>query len=410
MQSVVCTANTELFHVDNKAIDRLITKKNERTLNLLRQQVEQRLKARSQTQLGAQITLYARILETMEYTKPKRVTENHNKKLQTLSQEEKQKQQTLKQLVKLYLLDRSPLIDPYVPGAAFYKVRAAQHAYRDTSPDRPEPAQSMTGALRLERARKAAKRQPRSRRELERLTIAQDPEEISKLQDRNHAVNRFLQRQPSGTTLPRPKSAMNVADLHEGDPIFELTQPQVDTGEDMDLDDLSEEEVKEMVINLGNTSDMTNATRTRVICNMMEKNAHQSAKAKYKHLMRPTSAPSARMAPDDVVDSGDNSEVFDSETSDVTLRSLEQKIRSFYDTHSTPGYRRMVPQIQRLKRFNIAVSVSVLDNKYQYHLGTCLKAHVVCFHTYSHPCMYMYYFFTNVHYVLLSVLQCFTIF
>ena len=97
MQSVVCTANTELFHVDNKAIDRLITKKNERTLNLLRQQVEQRLKARSQTQLGAQITLYARILETMEYTKPKRVTENHNKKLQTLSQEEKQKQQTLKQ-------------------------------------------------------------------------------------------------------------------------------------------------------------------------------------------------------------------------------------------------------------------------------------------------------------------------
>ena len=45
--------------------------------------------------------------------------------------------------------------------------------------------------LILQRARRAGRRQARSRRELERLTVAQDPEEMKHLQDKNHAVNRL---------------------------------------------------------------------------------------------------------------------------------------------------------------------------------------------------------------------------
>ena len=362
MQSVVCTAHTQVFHLNMKSIERLITRKNQSsqsTLTLLRAHVEQRMRARAQSKLGSDILLYSRILEYLEYTRPKRFRGNSgdNKVLQAVTMEEKTRQQTLKQLVKLYLKDRSPLIDPYVPGAVFYKTKAFEKEGKTV--DKLETMATEVGVanVRLERARKAAQRQPRSRRELERLTVAQDPEEVTKLQDRNHAVNRFLQRQPSGTLQPRAKSAVLTS---QSDTIHKLTSPQQpEDGEEVDLTDLTETEVKEAVLNLGRTSDETNATRSRVICSMMERNAFQSAQSKYKHLMRPLSAPPEQLLAEEEDDDVTQREVFDSDTSDAALAQLETKMRQFYEFHAESAAaqaRRMTPQVQKLRRFNISVS------------------------------------------------------
>ena len=357
IHSVVCTAHTEVFHINMKSIERLITRKNQTTLTLLRDHVEQRMRARAHSQLGSDILLYSRILDHLEFTRPKRFRSatSDDKVLQAVTLEEKSRQKTLKQLVKLYLKDRSPLIDPFVPGAVYYKTKAVEKEGKAV--DKLETMVPEVGVanVRLERARKAAHRQPRSRRELERLTVAQDPEEITKLQDRNHAVNRFLQRQPSGSVQPRPKSAVVTSN---NDAIHKLTEPQVpDDGEEVDLTDLSESEVKAAVLSVGRSSDETNATRSRVICSMMERNAFQNAQSKYKHLMRPLSAPPEQLLAEDESDAAQR-DVFDSDTSDATLAQLETKIREFHELHAdgTHQTRRTAPQVQRLRRFNISVS------------------------------------------------------
>ena len=184
IHSVVCTAHTEVFHINMKSIERLITRKNQTTLTLLRDHVEQRMCARAHSQLGSDILLYSRILDHLEFTRPKRFRNatSDDKVLQAVTLEEKSRQKTLKQLVKLYLKDRSPLIDPFVPGAVYYKTKAVEKEGKAV--DKLETMVPEVGVanVRLERARKAAHRQPRSRRELERLTVAQDPEEITKLQ------------------------------------------------------------------------------------------------------------------------------------------------------------------------------------------------------------------------------------
>ena len=62
---MVCTANTEVFILDSKNIDRLIPRRNQgsSTVELLRERVEDKLTTRLNTNLGRGVRLYDRLLE-----------------------------------------------------------------------------------------------------------------------------------------------------------------------------------------------------------------------------------------------------------------------------------------------------------------------------------------------------------
>ena len=61
-QTVVCTAHTEVYVLDNKNIDRLL-RRNQRTMAMLRSKVESKLRSRSCTRLGRNIELYSYLLQ-----------------------------------------------------------------------------------------------------------------------------------------------------------------------------------------------------------------------------------------------------------------------------------------------------------------------------------------------------------
>ena len=309
-QTVVCTANTQLFLLDNKNIERFIWKKYTSTVDLLRRHVLYKLIARKKSKLGTDIDLYQHMIDALEDLKPKRLSLeedgvdsiNESK----LNNKENNRGSDLTQLVDLYLQNKAPLIEPHVPGAVYYKTKSVQKARRRMM-DRLRKYESnkvVSPQVRLERARKAAKRQPRSRRELERLTVAQDPEELSRLYDRNHAVNRFLTKRAGHTpsnmpAKPRPHTATGTSRLISNETssnIFKLTEPQVSEDcnvHDVDYSDLQEDEIKQIVRDMEQLHDTRNASRARVICSMMDKNANNQTMGLVGGL-RPKSAPVAR--------------------------------------------------------------------------------------------------------------------
>ncbi len=65
------------------------------------------------------------------------------------------------------------MIEPHVPGSIYYRTKSVERAQaRKEGAERRLNASRSVGA-RLESARKAGRRRPRSRRELEQLTCAQ---------------------------------------------------------------------------------------------------------------------------------------------------------------------------------------------------------------------------------------------
>ena len=199
--TVVCTAQTEVFILDNKNIERLIHKKNKHTLDLLRNEAEAKIQGRYNTQLGSHVELYQHLLVKLKELRPKTYQSSYRREVEKSENELKAQDRDvmLNQLVKLFIQDRSPMIEPSVPGTVFYMTKAVDRARRQltvqTQRKKHNMATRATSAdVRLQRARKAGRRHPRSRRELERLTIAKDTEGITPLQDRNSAVNRFLSK------------------------------------------------------------------------------------------------------------------------------------------------------------------------------------------------------------------------
>ncbi len=65
-QTVVCTANTEVFILDHRNIERLIYRKNPGSMSLIREKVEGKLRARLQMRAGSRLDLYRPLLDKVE--------------------------------------------------------------------------------------------------------------------------------------------------------------------------------------------------------------------------------------------------------------------------------------------------------------------------------------------------------
>lgn len=399
-QSFVCTVNAEVFILDNKNIDRLIHKKNPYTIAMLRTKVENKLRGRKNAQLGAGVELYGHLSDKLEESKKKspgaaltflkeeeEATESKESAdapiAQSIADKVKDRDLMVSQLVKLFLQGKTPLIEPSVPGTVYYRTKSLDRAKRQLSDKlrkKAEMDREATGELRLQRARKAARRQARSRRELEKLTIAQDPQEMKTLQDKNHAVNRILNQAGASaggkirpatafsrngssralvTSRERPHSAMSSA-TYGDERIFRLTEPDLD---DTDADqvalgytDMQNTAVRHIVREMGGLSQARNASRAHIVCSMIEQQTHHHSNSIQNLLQRPKSAPVPRrrgyLYPDEEEDYGGS---FDRETSDEALQDLESRIRTFHEKQDADS-KKAVVQVPELRRFSIQVS------------------------------------------------------
>ena len=400
-QSFVCTANAEVFILDNKNIDRLIHKKNPHTIAMLRNTVDNKLRGRRNTQLGARVELYDHLSDKIEQSKRRfpgsaltflkdedeeEAKESKDAPTQSITDKVRDRDLMVSQLVKLFLQDKSPFIEPTVPGSLYYRTKSLDRAKKKRveelrEKDKGEKREKQaTGELRLQRARKAARRPARSRRELEQLSIAQGSEEMRTLQDQSHAVNRILIKaeapgpgriyfpvehtpRPSSSRSGRPMSAMSTSTLGGNERIFRLTEPHLPDDPDVDqveltYDAMNSAVVKHIVCNMGELSQARNASRAQIVRSMIEKQTHQQSNS-IQNLLRPTSAPVPRRhrsyCDDDGVEYGES---FDRETSDGALSDLESRIRMFHEKHdAVDGSRSQVMQMPELRRFSIQVCI-----------------------------------------------------
>ena len=168
-QSFICTANTDLFILDNKNIERLLYKKNTHTNDMLRDIVENKVKSRRKTQSGCEIELYKRLLDQLIESRPNRreevIAQLESEALaakeaqnRTIQEKVNDKDLMVSQLIKLFLLDKSPLIEPTLPGAVYYRCKSISRAKRHLSAKLREKAEmeqkNSTGELRLQVGRK----------------------------------------------------------------------------------------------------------------------------------------------------------------------------------------------------------------------------------------------------------------
>ncbi|KAK7104856.1 hypothetical protein V1264_019506 [Littorina saxatilis] len=124
--TVVSTANTEVFVLNAKNFDRLVSKKNPHTVRQLVNSVCQKLAARIQTSKASQFPILARLHDTTKALQRRRggsgdhYTRHHQAKDDNFT-ERSGKGGSEKTLVRLFLQGRVPLIKPYVKDSLFYR-------------------------------------------------------------------------------------------------------------------------------------------------------------------------------------------------------------------------------------------------------------------------------------------------
>ncbi|KAK3600727.1 hypothetical protein CHS0354_027222 [Potamilus streckersoni] len=118
MQTVRCTANTEVFVLDTKNFERLIGKKNPTTLDVMREYVKSKMKTRMEMKNGDLIPFlqYLHCKLTEQSLPPPRKVEPF-KMSKTIPDEDTEMQH----LIRDFKEGKSVLIKPKVPGLVYYK-------------------------------------------------------------------------------------------------------------------------------------------------------------------------------------------------------------------------------------------------------------------------------------------------
>ena len=117
MQSVICTHVCHLYVVDVKNYERLVTRRNPKTVDWIREHVEMKLLSRVQRkQLEIKVPLFKTLLLKLQnISKPS--TKMNDKKLYSDTMSESQ-----------FVPPRGALIDMFGPGTVFYRNRQRERA------------------------------------------------------------------------------------------------------------------------------------------------------------------------------------------------------------------------------------------------------------------------------------------
>ncbi|ELT96736.1 hypothetical protein CAPTEDRAFT_222490 [Capitella teleta] len=358
--SVRCTSSTDVFILDLKNIDRLITKRNAHTLERLRKSVEAKLRVRLNRHSNLEV--YSHLLQKAVDMQHKQPTSGETlTKKDGVDDAVSRKEAQFNQMLRLYMDNKSPLIQSNAPDGMYYMVKQIDKARRPPSNEiANKKNKGLSPEMRLQRAKKFAshRRQARSRRELEQMTIANEVEQFQ-LKDQDHAVNRYLT-----PTRHVNREYVHEEALHDQDHIFKLTDPGEagdagvydEEGRSRDQMVLSPGElsrigVRNAVFELAGLQSASKATRARIICAMIERRQQSNPDA-IQRLMRPKSAPSRNAFAGGGSDSDSEVGDFDQPTGETALNDLEMKIRDFHTKNTKEGTRPRM-QVASLRRFTI---------------------------------------------------------
>ena len=339
------------------------------TMDMLREEVEKKLKARYSSPQGSHIDLFKHLIDKLHDMKPK----NAYRSLRGDNGEDKERETNVKRMLNLFMGDRAPFMEPCVPGAVYYLHKSYQRTKRQEMMKRREWEKRLNAEHRLSRARKD-KRQPRSRRELEKLTQSAQPS-VDMTKQLRKQVNTPTPTVYRTLTPTPPSPAVNGAlmgldengrDLENGDAddeIFKLTQSVFEKDKDqyvLEAGDINNDYMKQIVTEMNGLQKVKTQNRTKIVCSMIDKQAASALeKANLPAHLRPKSAPVNASHPED-------KDTFDYETSEHALRELEDKILLFnhkYSTHQDSN-RKIIAKVAEMKRYNVQVCFVIEYIKY----------------------------------------------
>ncbi|XP_046573601.1 LOW QUALITY PROTEIN: uncharacterized protein LOC124281692 [Haliotis rubra] len=160
MQTVVCSTETEVFILDMKNFDRLVGRKNPNTIQMMKKLVESKLAIRKDLKYAQHIPLLKFLhykLTEGSFPEAKRLPPLKESKVAPDIDHERQ------YILDNFLEGKSPLVDPQVPGAVYYKNLMQEKArIRANIRNRG----SSFNTQHKPRIRNPNRRQPRSRREI----------------------------------------------------------------------------------------------------------------------------------------------------------------------------------------------------------------------------------------------------
>ncbi|XP_064621913.1 uncharacterized protein LOC135484417 isoform X2 [Lineus longissimus] len=354
MHTIQCTANTEVLILDMKNYERLITRKNPQTIQIMKEKVVEKLSNRSTTPQGLQVPLIGHIVRKLKPKQKVQVDPGKNRQA-------KKREVLMKQLVKLFLDDKAPMIEPCVPNTVYYKTKAHEKAQVRKNVEKRQ-GRNLASANTRARLYGMNTKRPRSRRELENLASAyptnfdhMDPyrRQSAIYVDEDHELDELLARDNIRTAV--------------SDEVFKLTQ--------LDSDDEGEKISKGSLINIVSEMDsyqrVTSAVRSKVVTAVAER----ENKHKQFDLLRPQSAPAMKFERKEEVEheaeheeelslasegeefhEGDDN--FDWETSDGGLRNLEDKVRRFVERPSEKAIGHGA-SIRPMRRFEIKTQADI---------------------------------------------------
>ena len=131
MQTVKCVAETTVYILTAKNCERLINKRNPATMDLLKMQVETKIRSRLGTTKAEQIPLFRHLLyrvNCVEKPPPKEIPPLRGTK------DLPDKEVLFDHLVDMFKKDKAALIQPLVPGGVYYREMMKEKAkVRDTA-------------------------------------------------------------------------------------------------------------------------------------------------------------------------------------------------------------------------------------------------------------------------------------
>lgn len=309
--TVTCTADTTVFILDNKNYDRLILKRNIHTINMLKQGVMRKLHSRLATSNGGQVSLFKIIHDKLqEELKPR------PKSAKKGEQTGNERNVVLSQMIKLYLKDKGPLIDPLLPDSFSSRILSEK---RNRTIQKQEKKREEQGAkLRMRR-----RRVPRSLKQLQ--NSAAETELM-------HPNRDWLNANKARESL-RPKTALGIEYAHlDGDSksegsygrhgVFHLTE--CDTNGETRLKVAKDkpvmvtQEYDHVFQQLETIQREKSSNRSKMICSVAAKN----------EIRTETDRAHLGMTADEMFDMH-NDDYFDYETSSMNLKNLEMRVRQF---------------------------------------------------------------------------------
>ena len=125
MQTAKCTQRTEVLVLEMKHYERLLAKRNPRTVDTMKSCLDLRLKSRMSKHNSSQVPLLGRLYAAVEDFKTHKQERQHGggKHGKSNHQQQKQQRKTITEYYDAFIPPPGPLVDMYGPGTVFHHIR-----------------------------------------------------------------------------------------------------------------------------------------------------------------------------------------------------------------------------------------------------------------------------------------------